>query len=97
MIRRRLRLTFSLISLVVVYIVVSNVVQRSNGQLQLVQDDFPPTPKQLSVKIEMILPEEKLVEEFMMSWDEELNLARFDYALGRIMASHNTSRPTKTI
>ncbi|OQV13260.1 hypothetical protein BV898_12467 [Hypsibius exemplaris] len=60
-------------------------------------DDFPPVPKQFSVKVEMVIPDEKLVEEFMMYWDEELNLTRFDYALGKIMAPYNTSRPMKTI
>ena len=60
-------------------------------------DDFPPVPKQFSVKVEMVLAEEKLVEEFMLYWDEELNLARFDYAIGRIMPPFNTSRAMKTI
>ena len=64
---------------------------------QIDPTSFPPVPKQLTVKVEMVLPEEKFVEEFVVVWDEELNLARYDYALGRIMAPFNTSRPMKTI
>lgn len=70
---------------------------QTGNPTQIDPASFPPVPRQLTVKVEMVLPEEKFVEEFVVFWDEELNLARYDYALGRIMAPFNTSRPMKTI
>ena len=59
--------------------------------------DYPNLPEQLSVKVEMVLMELRLVEEFTVFWDQGLNMTRYDYALGREMAPFKSSRPMKTI
>ncbi|OQV12671.1 hypothetical protein BV898_13080 [Hypsibius exemplaris] len=59
--------------------------------------NYPQMPKQLSVRIEMILVEAQIVEEFRLLWDAELNLTRYDYALGREIPPFNSIRPMKTI
>ena len=61
------------------------------------RDNFPKLPTQLNVKVEVVFMEDRLVEEFSIYYDGELNLARYDYALGRIMAPYNTARPMRTI
>ena len=59
--------------------------------------DYPRRPKQLSVKVEVVLIDIDLVEDFTIHWDEDLRLAKYEYALGREMAPFNSSRPMKTI
>lgn len=71
--------------------------QLFGGKQYIYPDQFPMVPKQLSAKIEMVLTDDKLVEEFVMLWDEDLNIARYDFSLGRIMAPFNITRPMKAI
>ncbi|OQV12651.1 hypothetical protein BV898_13060 [Hypsibius exemplaris] len=82
-----------LLALIGFYFVEVNMVQ---GFHYVKPEDYPRTPRQFSVKVEMILPEKAIAEDFTLFWDEELKLARYDHTIGTSIA-FNSTRPRKTV